>query len=177
MYYLYGTKGGSNRKLVATFDSEQQLLAYVRWATLSEKEGSFKFEQGSPLVGYRGWDYAESPQSEEDPPPSSTTPRPACCKGWIQNLLGEGDSPIAPGLRKRDSPTGCGGSRRDVDRLGCHIAVDRVGVFDDDRKRPGGENVAGRRERDRLQGRHIVGHRVALRNVNTPPAKLPVMLF
>jgi len=30
MHYLYGGKRGS-AKLVATFDSEQQLLAYVRW--------------------------------------------------------------------------------------------------------------------------------------------------
>jgi hypothetical protein len=29
MRYLYGAKKGIARKLVATFDSEQQLLAYV----------------------------------------------------------------------------------------------------------------------------------------------------
>jgi hypothetical protein len=36
VYYLYGSKPGSSRKLVATFGSEQQLLAYVRWATLQQ---------------------------------------------------------------------------------------------------------------------------------------------
>jgi hypothetical protein len=29
MHYLYGSKTGTPSKLVATFDSEQQLLAYV----------------------------------------------------------------------------------------------------------------------------------------------------
>src|SRR5882672_10738468 len=35
VYYLYGSKNHVARRLVATFGSEQQLLAYVRWATLS----------------------------------------------------------------------------------------------------------------------------------------------
>ena len=34
MFYLYGSKPRVENKLAATFDSEQQLLAYVRWATL-----------------------------------------------------------------------------------------------------------------------------------------------
>jgi hypothetical protein len=76
VYYLYGSQA-SARKLVATFDSEQQLLAYVRWATLSEHAGSFKFEQGSPLVGYHGWDYSDSPQSEEDPAAVVHNPTPS----------------------------------------------------------------------------------------------------
>ena len=42
MYYLYGSKPGVPRKLVATFGSEQQLLAYVRWATLLEKEDALR---------------------------------------------------------------------------------------------------------------------------------------
>ncbi len=58
MNYLYGAKHGGSRTLVATFDSEEQLLAYVRWATLSEEQGVFKFEQGSALAGYQGWGYA-----------------------------------------------------------------------------------------------------------------------
>lgn len=66
MHYLYGSKPGVVRKLVATFDSEQQLLAYVRWATLSEKEGHLKFEQGSPLVGYHAWSSAAEPQTADD---------------------------------------------------------------------------------------------------------------
>ena len=39
MYYLYGSRPGAPRRLVATFDSEAQLLAYVRRATLSEYGG------------------------------------------------------------------------------------------------------------------------------------------
>jgi len=34
MYYLYGSKKDVERRLVATFGSEQQLLAYVRWGNL-----------------------------------------------------------------------------------------------------------------------------------------------
>lgn len=32
MHFLYGSKIGVDRRLVATFNSEQQLLTYVRWA-------------------------------------------------------------------------------------------------------------------------------------------------
>lgn len=54
MYYLYASKPGVSRKLVATFDSEAQLLAYVGWATLAKNpDGTSKFEQGSALAGYR----------------------------------------------------------------------------------------------------------------------------
>jgi hypothetical protein len=48
VYYLYGSKKDVARRLVATFGSEQQLLAYVRWATLSgPADKQAKFEQGS----------------------------------------------------------------------------------------------------------------------------------
>src|SRR5262245_16753989 len=33
LYYLYGSKPGVARRLTATFGTEMQLLAYVRWAT------------------------------------------------------------------------------------------------------------------------------------------------
>jgi hypothetical protein len=57
MIYLYGLKAGVDRKLVATFDSEPLLLSYVRWATLkSDPNGTKKFEQGSPLVGFTGYE-------------------------------------------------------------------------------------------------------------------------
>ncbi len=47
MHYLYGSKAGVARRLVATFGSEQQLLAYVGWATLKNLGGHRgKFEQG-----------------------------------------------------------------------------------------------------------------------------------
>jgi hypothetical protein len=67
MHYLYGSKPSSQRKLVATFDSAPQLLAYVRWATLQDNlDGTRKFEQGSPLVGCTNYEHSEKPLSEED---------------------------------------------------------------------------------------------------------------
>ena len=66
MHYLYGHKPDRPPKLVATFDSEALLLAYVRWATLSDHDGVFKFEQGSPLVGYQGWSQTSEPQTADD---------------------------------------------------------------------------------------------------------------
>ncbi len=59
MYYLYGSKKDTPRRLVATFGSEQRLLAYVRWATLSGPDDQpARFEQGSALSGYSGWEYS-----------------------------------------------------------------------------------------------------------------------
>jgi hypothetical protein len=66
MYYLYGYKTGKPRKLVATFDVAEQLLAYVRWATLSDAGGVTRFEQGSPLAGYQGWSYSDTPLNEDE---------------------------------------------------------------------------------------------------------------
>jgi hypothetical protein len=65
--YLYGLKPGREKKLVATFDGEPQLLAYVRWATLQENaDGTCKFEQGSPLVGYTKWEHSVTPSTADD---------------------------------------------------------------------------------------------------------------
>jgi hypothetical protein len=67
MHYLYGSKKGVPRRLVATFGSESQLLAYVRWATLEnlgERKG--KFEQGSPLAGYESWESSHEPLTDDD---------------------------------------------------------------------------------------------------------------
>jgi hypothetical protein len=59
MHYLYGSKPNRPRQLVATFGSEQQLLAYVRWATLQELgDQRGKFEQGSALAGFDAWERA-----------------------------------------------------------------------------------------------------------------------
>ncbi len=68
VYYLYGSKRGGPSQLVATFSSEQMLLAYVRWATLethAPQQG--KFEQGSPLASYNAWASSHEPQTDEDP--------------------------------------------------------------------------------------------------------------
>ena len=67
MHYLYGSKKGVPRRLVATFGSEQQLRAYVRWATLEELgPQSGKFEQGSVLAGYSAWEESPRPLTDED---------------------------------------------------------------------------------------------------------------
>jgi len=77
MYYLYGSKPAAPKKLVATFSSEQQLLAYVRWATLSEHEGRYKFEQRSSLASYQGWSYADHPQADDDVAAVDQNPTPS----------------------------------------------------------------------------------------------------
>ena len=78
MHYLYGSKTGVERRLVATFSSEQQLLAYVRWATLEQTgERSGKFEQGSVLVGYNRWELSAQPLTDEDPAEVAHNPTPS----------------------------------------------------------------------------------------------------
>ena len=76
MHYLYGSKRDAPRKLVATFDGEQQLLAYVRWATLSQRDGVYKFEQGSSLAGYQGWSHSPAPLTADDPEAVEHNPSP-----------------------------------------------------------------------------------------------------
>jgi hypothetical protein len=67
MHYLYGSKPNVPRRLVATFSSEQQLRAYVRWATLQETGlRSGKFEQGSALAGYNAWEDSKEPLTDDD---------------------------------------------------------------------------------------------------------------
>jgi len=68
MHYLYGYKREQPRRLVATFDSPEQLLAYVRWATLEELgSGRGKFEQGSSLAGFERWESSPQPLNDDDP--------------------------------------------------------------------------------------------------------------
>ena len=67
MFYLYGLKDNAPRRLVATFGSEQQLRAYVRWATLSGAgDKASQFEQGSALAGRSGWEYSEELLTDDD---------------------------------------------------------------------------------------------------------------
>ncbi len=67
MHYLYGQKKDLPRRLVATFDSQQQLRSYVRWATLQEfGPRSGKFEQGSALASYQAWEESTAPLTDED---------------------------------------------------------------------------------------------------------------
>ena len=76
MHYLYGSKPTATRKLVATFSSEQQLLSYVRWATLSEHDGVCKFEQGSSLAGYVSWESSAEPLTGDEPAEADHNPSP-----------------------------------------------------------------------------------------------------
>lgn len=67
MHYLYGSKRGVPRRLVATFGSEPQLLAYLRWSTLQDLGDQHgKFEQGSALAGYDAWERSAEPLTNED---------------------------------------------------------------------------------------------------------------
>jgi hypothetical protein len=76
--YLYGIKKTGERRLVATFSSEPQLLAYVRWATLeSTGERSGKFEQGSVLTSYASWQSLSEPLSDEDASAVEHNPTPS----------------------------------------------------------------------------------------------------
>lgn len=78
MHYLYASKPGVEQRLVATFDSEPQLLAYVGWATLAQHpDGTTKFEQGSALTGYQRWQQSATPLTEEDPASVDHNPTPS----------------------------------------------------------------------------------------------------
>jgi hypothetical protein len=78
MHYLYGSKKNVPRKLVATFGSEQQLLAYVRWATLQDLGNQRgKFEQGSALASYEAWERSTEPLNEDDPSAALHNPTPS----------------------------------------------------------------------------------------------------
>jgi hypothetical protein len=77
VHYLYASKSGVSRKLVATFDSEPQLLAYVGWATLkTNADGTAKFEQGSALAGYQRWEKSDTPLTGEDAAKALHNPSP-----------------------------------------------------------------------------------------------------
>jgi hypothetical protein len=78
MHYLYGSKRGGAPRLVATFSSEQQLLAYVRWATLqSLGPQSGKFEQGSALASYDAWEASTEPLTDDDVAAALHNPTPS----------------------------------------------------------------------------------------------------
>ncbi len=77
MHYLYGSKRGGSPRLVATFDSEQQLLAYVRWATLEARgHQRGKFEQGSALAAYDSWERATESINADDASAALHNPTP-----------------------------------------------------------------------------------------------------
>jgi len=78
VHYLYASKLHVNRKLVATFDSEQQLLAYVGWTTLkTNSDGTSKFEQGSALAGYHRWEESSTSLTTDDPTEVLHNPSPS----------------------------------------------------------------------------------------------------
>ena len=78
MCYLYGSKRNQPWRLVATFDFEEQLRAYVRWATLVDLgQGQGKFEQGSSLAGFDRWQAAADPLNDDDPKAVFHNPSPS----------------------------------------------------------------------------------------------------
>lgn len=78
MHYLYGSKKAGPKRLVATFGSEQQLLAYVRWATLQDHGNQCgKFEQGSALASCESWSHATEPLTDEDENATLHNPTPS----------------------------------------------------------------------------------------------------
>ena len=77
MYYLFGSKTGAPKRLVATFESEEQLLAYVRGATLSERDGTRQFEKGSALASCHQFDYSSEPLTNEDATAVDHNPSPS----------------------------------------------------------------------------------------------------
>jgi hypothetical protein len=78
MHYLYGSKKIAPQKLVATFGSEQQLLAYVRWATLQDfGQRRGKFEQGSALASYESWDQSTNALTSDDETTVPHNPTPS----------------------------------------------------------------------------------------------------
>jgi hypothetical protein len=67
MRFLYASKRGGPLRLAATFDSEQQLRAYVNWATLEgDLGGTKKFEQGSALASHDAWEESAVPLNDDD---------------------------------------------------------------------------------------------------------------
>ncbi|MBI1311156.1 hypothetical protein GC176_07590 [bacterium] len=65
MWNLYGIKR-DQRNLVATFDTEAQLRSYVQWAILKrDDDGSFRFEQKTPLTGCTSYDFDDAPLDSE----------------------------------------------------------------------------------------------------------------
>jgi hypothetical protein len=78
MFFLYGIKKDEAQRLVGTFSSEPQLLAYVRWATLEATgERSGKFEQGSVLAGFGSWESSPVPLTDDDESTALHNPTPS----------------------------------------------------------------------------------------------------
>jgi len=78
MLYLYCLNPGKTKKLAATFDSEQQMLAYVRWATLQKNaDGTYKFEQGRPPRRLHGLRASRTPLTEDDSEQVPHNPTPS----------------------------------------------------------------------------------------------------
>jgi len=76
--YLYASKPGVAQRLVATFDSEPQLQAYLGWATLeTHPDGTRKFEQGSPLAGFQSWKQSAQLLTGDDPRAVVHNPSPS----------------------------------------------------------------------------------------------------
>ena len=78
MYFLYGKRRNGNAELVAKFGSEQQLKAYVQYATLKvDEDGTYRFEQKTPLTGCVGYSFSAEGTEEDIAADVPFNPTPA----------------------------------------------------------------------------------------------------
>lgn len=77
MYYLYGSRPRKAMKLVATFDTEEQLLSYVHWATVSIHDDVRTFEKGSALASCDKHQHSSEPLTDDDPGSVDHNPTPS----------------------------------------------------------------------------------------------------
>ncbi len=77
MYYLYGSRPGKAMRLVATFGAEEQLLAYVHWATVSIDDDVRTFEKGSALASCHKYQHSSEPLTNDDPESVDHNPTPS----------------------------------------------------------------------------------------------------
>ncbi len=81
---------------------------YVRWATLSERDGVFQFEKGSALAGYH--QYTSSSQSRTDEDASAADHNPTPSMLWASQggerfaEKSKVDPPIGRSLSPRHDP-------------------------------------------------------------------------
>ena len=77
MYYLYGRRRNGVTEFVAKFGSEQQMLAYVKYATLrTNDDGTQAFEQKTPLSGCIGYSVASEASKEDQDKDVQFNPTP-----------------------------------------------------------------------------------------------------
>ncbi|MGQ0635432.1 MAG: hypothetical protein ACT4QC_12530 [Planctomycetaceae bacterium] len=68
MFYLYAVTSHDRHKLLATFDTQPQLLGYVGWAKVGRNpDGTSQFRPESVLAGYDRWEQSVKPLTDDVP--------------------------------------------------------------------------------------------------------------